>query len=91
MATDAVLSITLPAGLERFARSQVSSGQFANVDEVVREALRLFEALAEPPTQSDIARLKAKLDEGVRQADAGNFVTWDEVMKRIAVLKEQRR
>lgn len=91
MAADAVLNVTLPRHLERFARAEVSAGRFSSVDEVVREALRLLEAVATPVTDADIAALKAKLDEGARQADAGNFVTFEVVQQRIAGLKAKRR
>jgi putative addiction module CopG family antidote len=91
MAPDPVLSITLPKSLERFAREQVESGLFDSVDEVVREALKLLEAVATPPTDAEIAALRAKLDQGVQQADAGHFVTFDEALKRIGALREKRR
>ena len=37
------MQITLPPDLEQFIQTQLSSGSFLNADEVVQEALRLFQ------------------------------------------------
>ncbi|NBY68321.1 MAG: type II toxin-antitoxin system ParD family antitoxin, partial [Betaproteobacteria bacterium] len=52
------LNVSLPAELESRVRAHVASGLYGSASEVIREALRLFEA-HQSIQQSSIAALRA--------------------------------
>jgi Arc/MetJ-type ribon-helix-helix transcriptional regulator len=65
-ASDATMSdlakkIQLPADLQEFAEERVRAGQSASVDDVVLEAMK----------EKKLAVLRAALDEGIAELDAG--------------------
>lgn len=67
------MNISLTQELERLVQSHVDSGLYNNASEVVREALRLF--LKE--NSLNIAYdnwIKTEIREGVKEADAKDFV-----------------
>jgi antitoxin ParD1/3/4 len=64
------LNISLPAALESRVREQVSSGMYGSASEVVREALRFFEAYQSVQTAS-LAALKSDIAQGLQDAQAG--------------------
>lgn len=50
------LNVSLPAELENRVRERVASGMYGSVSEVIREALRLFEAQGTQPVAPKAAR-----------------------------------
>lgn len=64
------LNVSLPKELEALVREHVASGLYGSASEVIREALRLFEAyhLAQ---QAHLNALKADIDRGIADMNAG--------------------
>jgi antitoxin ParD1/3/4 len=64
------LNVSLPPELENRVRQHVESGLYGSASEVIREALRLFEAY-QSMRESSLAALKADIDQGVADIEAG--------------------
>jgi antitoxin ParD1/3/4 len=64
------LNVSLPAELESRVREHVASGLYGSASEVIREALRLFEAYQAVKTSSLLA-LKADIAQGMADVHAG--------------------
>ncbi|MGA2583341.1 MAG: type II toxin-antitoxin system ParD family antitoxin [Tepidisphaeraceae bacterium] len=89
MPTRTSLNVSLTPKLEKFVHDRVSEGRYQTASEVVREGLRLLEQ-EERRREAALKALKAKLKRGIAQGDRGEFVTPEEVMKRIERLKAKR-
>ncbi len=61
-------SLTLGPHWEAFIRAEVESGRYASASEVIRAALRQMEE-----RQQKLELLRAHLDEGIAQAQRGEF------------------
>ena len=70
------LNVSLPAELEARVREHVASGLYGSASEVIREALRLFEAY-QTVQQSSIAALKADIHKGIADAQSGRVEKMD--------------
>lgn len=64
------LNVSLPPELENRVRQHVESGLYSSASEVIREALRLFEAY-QSAQSANLAALKADIAQGVADIDAG--------------------
>lgn len=64
------LNVSLPAEMETRVREHVASGLYGSASEVVREALRLFEA-HQAVQISSLAALKADIAKGLADVHAG--------------------
>ena len=64
------LNISLPPELENRVRRHVESGLYSSASEVIREALRLFEAY-QGVQAANLASLKADIAQGVADIEAG--------------------
>ena len=64
------MQITLPPDLEQFIQTQLSSGSFLNADEVVQEALRLFQRTTLPQDLT-LDQLQEALQIGIDDLNAG--------------------
>ena len=64
------MQITLPPDLEQFIETQLNSGSFLNADEVVQEALRLFQRTTLPQDLT-VDQLKEALQIGINDINAG--------------------
>lgn len=64
----ATTSLSLGTHWETFIREEVSSGRYGSASEVIRDALRHLEE------ERSLLALKTHLAEGLRQADAGQFI-----------------
>jgi antitoxin ParD1/3/4 len=64
------LNVSLPPELENRVRQHVESGLYSSASEVIREALRLFEAYQGVQAAS-LASLKADIAQGVADIAAG--------------------
>lgn len=93
MVANSNLNITIPRELEQYARAEVSSGRFRSIDEVLAAGLLMLESAdtSSSEARGDIDALRAKLQRGVKDADEGRFVTWEELQRRIDALKASRR
>ena len=70
------LHVSLPKELELRVRAHVESGLYGSASEVIREALRLFEAY-HSVQQSSLAALKADIVQGMPDVKAGHVVASD--------------
>ena len=64
------LNVSLPPELESRVRGHVESGLYGSASEVVREALRLFEAYQQSRV-ANLAALVADIGQGVADIEAG--------------------
>ena len=64
------LNVSLPPELENRVRQHVESGLYSSASEVIREALRLFEAY-QGVQAANLASLKADIAQGVADVEAG--------------------
>jgi len=64
------LNVSLPPELENRVRQHVESGLYSSASEVIREALRLFEAY-QGVQAANLAALKADIAQGVADINAG--------------------
>lgn len=64
------LNVSLPPELENRVRQHVESGLYSSASEVIREALRLFEAY-QSVQAANLASLKAGIAQGVADIEAG--------------------
>ena len=67
-------NVHLTQPMDAYVRGQIKSGAYANLSEVVRAGIRL---LMERDGARQFYALKADLEEAVREAEAGNFETFD--------------
>ena len=65
------MTVTLPADLQAFVDEQVASGAAADADAVLAEAVRV---LQQKKDEEKLAWLRAALDEGLAQLDAGKVI-----------------
>ena len=70
------LNVSLPLELENRVREHVASGLYGSASEVIREALRLFEAY-QTVQASSLAALKADIDQGLADARSGRVSAVD--------------
>lgn len=76
------LNVSLPPELENRVRRHVESGLYGSASEVIREALRLFEAYQNVQA-ANLAALKADIDQGIADISAGRIKELDvESIKR---------
>ena len=66
------LNVSLPAELESRVREHVASGLYGSASEVIREALRLFEAF-EAVKSSNLSALQADIAKGMADVQAGRM------------------
>ena len=64
------LNVSLPEELEKRVRAHVASGMFGSASEVIREALRLFEAY-HSVRGATLAALQADIAQGLADVEAG--------------------
>ncbi|HXB74826.1 MAG TPA: type II toxin-antitoxin system ParD family antitoxin [Candidatus Acidoferrales bacterium] len=84
------MNISITPELDAFLQSRVQSGRYQTTSEVVREALRLLQR-QEAERDEAFQQLKAKLERGAAQADAGELLDGDEVFDELRELIEERR
>ena len=70
------LNVSLPMELEARVRQHVASGMYGSASEVIREALRLFEAY-QSVQQSSLVALKSEIERGMDNVKAGRVKPMD--------------
>ncbi|WP_370400108.1 type II toxin-antitoxin system ParD family antitoxin [Sulfitobacter sp. JB4-11] len=78
----ATTSFSLGEHWDKFIKEQVAEGRYGSASEVVREALRHMEI-----ERDKLAALRAHVQEGIRDADAGRFVDDFDIQDVIARAK----
>jgi len=71
------MNISLTPQLEKLVQDRVKSGRYTSASEVIREALRLLETHDRAIDQG-LAQLRADIDAGLRQLDAGKAQPFNE-------------
>jgi len=66
----ATRNVSLTAPLDRFVEDRVTSGEFQNASELVREGLRLLKRHTEVDA-AKLARLRTAIQEGLDELDRG--------------------
>ncbi len=89
MAIRTSLNVSLTPELEKFIKSRVSNGGYQTASEVVRDGLRLLQRLEREREAAFIA-LKRTLRRGASQADRGEFVDPDRLLRKIEAVKKSR-
>ncbi len=79
------MNVSLPSELEARVRQRVESGMYGSASEVIREALRLFEAY-EQVKISKLERLRQDIAQGLNEAKNNHTVELD-----LAELKKKGR
>ena len=64
------LNVSLPPELERRVRQHVDSGRYSSASEVIREALRLFEAW-QGVQAARLSALQSDIEAGLEDIEAG--------------------
>ncbi len=72
------MNINLKPEYEQFIRSQIANGQFATVDEVINEAVKLLENRA-----NQLDKLKRKIVLGTEQIKQGSVTDGEVVFERL--------
>ena len=90
MAIRTSLNVSLTPDLDRFVHERVATGRYQTASEVIREGLRLLEQ-QERDREAAFGALKIKLERAAAQADRGEFVDPDDLLKEIEALKRRRR
>jgi antitoxin ParD1/3/4 len=82
MVRGATLNVSLTPKLDRYVRSKVASGRYESASEVIRESLRLSQAVEEGE-QLFWASVRGKVAEARRQVAMGATVDGDTAMDQI--------
>jgi len=84
------MNVNLTPELVKLIQDKVKSGLYNNQSEVVREALRLL-AEQDQVRQAHLEKLREALAEGLRQADGGELLEGEEVIREMRAFLSARR
>jgi Arc/MetJ-type ribon-helix-helix transcriptional regulator len=84
------MQLTVPPDLESLINKRLSSGAYANAEDVLRRALEAQDA-EENWTSEERQALSAHIEEGFLQADRGESIGSAEARSQIDGMKEQWR
>ena len=84
------MQLTVPPDLESLIHKRLSSGAYANAEEVLRRALEAQDA-EESCTDEERQALSAHIEEGFLQAERGELIGASEARSQIEAMKEDWR
>jgi antitoxin ParD1/3/4 len=84
------MQLNIPPDLETLINKRLSSGAYANAEDVLRRALEAQDA-EESWTDEERRALSAHIEEGYQQAERGELVDGVRARREIQVLKERWR
>lgn len=84
------MQLNLPPDLETLINKRLSSGAYANAEEVLRDALEAQDA-EESWTDEERRALSAHIEEGYQQAERGQLIDGDQARRDIEAMKEKWR
>ena len=84
------MQLNLPPDLETLIKKRLSSGAYANAEEVLRDALEAQDA-EESWTDEERRALSAHIEEGYQQAERGQLIDGDQARRDIQAMKEKWR
>jgi putative addiction module CopG family antidote len=82
------MNITLSRELEQRAREAIKSGRYGSIDELIEVALR--QTLDDEVDGIGLDELRAKIDRGLADAEAGRLFTPDEAKAILRATREDR-
>jgi antitoxin ParD1/3/4 len=68
------MNIALTPELEQFIQAQITDGTYATANEVIQDSLRLLQAQIAPASPQ--VQIKAELQKGIHDIEAGRYVTY---------------
>jgi len=80
------MQLNVPPDLESLINKRLSSGAYANAEEVLRRALEAQDA-EESWTDEERRALSAHIEEGYLQAERGELIDGDQARREIQVMK----
>jgi putative addiction module CopG family antidote len=84
------MQLNLPPDLETLINKRISSGAYANAEDVLRHALEAQDA-EESWTDEERGALSAHIEEGYQQAGRGQLIDGTQARRDIEVMKEKWR
>ena len=84
------MQLTVPPDLETLINKRLSSGSYANAEDVLRRALEAQDA-EESWTDEERQALSAHIEEGFRQAERGELIDSSQAYREIQTLKDNWR
>jgi Arc/MetJ-type ribon-helix-helix transcriptional regulator len=83
-----VMQLTVPPDLETLINKRISSGGFANAEDVLRSALVSQDA-EESWTDEEYLAFSAHIEEGYLQAERGELIDGAQARREIQAMKEE--
>jgi Arc/MetJ-type ribon-helix-helix transcriptional regulator len=84
------MQLTVPPDLESLINKRLSSGGYANAEEVLRRALEAQDA-EESLTDDERRALSAHIEEGYLQAERGELIDAAQVRNELQTMKDEWR
>ena len=88
--TEIDMQLNLPRDLETLINKRLSSGAYADAEDVLRHALEAQDA-EESWTDEERRALSAHVEEGYQQAQRGELIDGEQVRREIETLKDKWR
>ena len=76
------MDVSLTPELEKLVNSQVESGKYGSVSEVINEALRLLQE-HQKSGEARLESLRHEIAKGIDQADRGELIPGDQAFNRL--------
>ena len=80
------MQLNLPPDLETLINKRLSSGGYANVEDVLRRALQAQDA-EESWTDEERRALSSHIEEGYLQAERGELIAADQAQREVQAMK----
>ena len=87
------MTVSLNPDVQKFVEQKVKAGRYASAEEAVNSLLSMVKA-QEQLTPRDIEELRAEIDRGVADIEAGRFVEFtaeDVIAERRAAMAKRKR
>jgi Arc/MetJ-type ribon-helix-helix transcriptional regulator len=84
------MQLDVPPDLEQLINKRLSSGGYANVEDVLRRALEAQDA-EESWTDEERRAFTAHIEQGYLQAERGELIDGDQARREIQAMKARRR
>lgn len=84
------MQVNVPPDLETLINKRLSSGSYANVEDVLRRALEAQDAEGQW-TDEEQSALAAHIEEGYQQAERGELIFGDQARREIQAMKDAWR
>jgi Arc/MetJ-type ribon-helix-helix transcriptional regulator len=84
------MQVNVPPDIEMLINKRLSSGGYANVEDVLRRALEAQD-VEESGTDEELRALSAHIEEGYLQAERGNLIDGPQARREIQAMKDDWR